>query len=120
MTQASCYCWKSPNEHRAFPQRPAGDPDWGAAGRAHFWTGRPCCGGGGAGETGAGPDPSPGETLVEQVRLRGSTGAVEENGGVLAYQGGEAEMPCKFPAGKAPAVLMLDPGGIAAAEKSAE
>lgn len=47
-------------------------------------------------------------------------GAVEEKVGVLAYQGGDAEIPFKFTAGKSPAVLMLDPGGIAAAEKSAE
>ena len=45
--------------------------------------------------------------------------AVEEKGAVLSCQGG-AEIPFKFTAGKSPAVLMLDPGGIAGAEKSAE
>lgn len=45
---------------------------------------------------------------------------VEEKGAVLAYQGGDAEVPYKFTAGKSPAVLMLDPGGIAGVEKSAE
>lgn len=46
--------------------------------------------------------------------------AVEEKGAVLAYQGGDAEIPFKFTPGKSPAILMLDPGGIAAAEKSAD
>lgn len=47
------------------------------------------------------------------------TAAVEESNGVLSCQGGGAEVPFKFTPGKSPAVLMLDPGGIAAAEKSA-
>ena len=45
---------------------------------------------------------------------------VEAKGSVLIHQSGEAETPFRFIAGKAPAVLMLDPGGIAAAETSAE
>lgn len=46
--------------------------------------------------------------------------AVEAKGSVLVHQGGDAETPYRFIAGKSPAVLMLDPGGMAAAEKSAE
>jgi dienelactone hydrolase len=43
---------------------------------------------------------------------------VEGKGGVLMHGNG-AETPYRFAEGKSPAVLMLDPGGIAAAEKSA-
>ncbi len=50
----------------------------------------------------------------------GGASAVEAKGSVLIHQGGDAETPYRFIAGKSPAVLMLDPGGIAAAEKSAE
>lgn len=70
------------------------------------------------------------QSLAEQpsgVRQRlalalGLTGVpgVEAKGVMLVHQGGGAEMPYRFIAGKSPAVLMLDPGGMAAAEKSAE
>jgi dienelactone hydrolase len=64
----------------------------------------------------------PAEIRQRLALALGITGAteVEAKGAMLVHQGGNAETPYRFIAGKSPAVLLLDPGGIAEAEKSGE
>ncbi len=66
---------------------------------------------------------APPEEIRRQLALAlGISDAPEAdaNGSMLVHQSGAAETPYRFIPGRSPAVLMLDPGGIAEAEKSAE